>query len=67
MQEGPSLLQGILTFVCLTGLAAIPWILIGRIIGNREEVISPLLRYRPPEKPSSIRSEAESDEDGQMV
>lgn len=67
MQEGPSLLQGILILLCLTGLMAIPWILIGRVIGNREEVISPLLRYRAPEKRGSSGPEAESDEDGQMV
>lgn len=67
MQDGPSLEQGILTFVCLTGLMAIPWIIIGRLIGNREEVISPLLRYHAPEKRRSSGTEAESDEDGQVV
>lgn len=38
------LIEGILIIILLTGIMAVPWILIGWLIGNREEVVSPLRR-----------------------
>lgn len=34
------LLIGIASIVLLTALLAIPWVIIGRLIGNREDVVS---------------------------
>ena len=72
--ETQALLNGILFFIVLTGLMAIPWILIGRLIGNREEVISPLLKYRASQGAESTESdeepsasEAELDPEREMI